>query len=193
MTDFDLVLASQSPRRRELLSQIGVRYRVASADIEEVHQAGESPEDYVLRLARTKAQVSGHNTGAAVPVLGADTIGICQGQILEKPKDLEDARRMLTLMSGRSHQVLSAVALTDGNRTETATSVTEVFFRPLTLDEIDAYWQTGEPQDKSGAYAIQGLGAVFVNAIRGSFSNVVGLPIEALVPLLSKFSVPFWR
>lgn len=192
MTEFDLTLASRSPRRREILNQIGVRYRVASSDVAEVHQSRESPEDYVQRLAISKAQaVAGQDS--SVPVLGADTIVVSGGQILEKPIGREHASEMLVALSGSTHQVISGVALVQAGRIETAQSRTEVRFRALTLTEIEAYWTTGEPLDKSGGYAIQGLGAVFVESIAGSYSNVVGLPIEALVPLLCSFNVPIWQ
>lgn len=192
MANFDLTLASQSPRRREILSQIGVRYRVQSADIEERHTAQESPEQYVVRLAGSKAQVVAERL-PEVPVLGADTIGVCQGQILEKPLSPEHAKAMLLAMSNTTHQVISGVALVHEGRLETAVSITDVRFRQLTEAEIDEYWHTGEAQDKSGGYAIQGLGAVFVQSISGSYSNVVGLPIESLVPLLHSFAVPIWH
>ena len=191
MTNSPLVLASQSPRRRELLAQIGVQCIVNRADIVERHEPQESPTEYALRLARTKAQVVANAFQSSV-VLGADTIGICDGTILEKPVDLDHCRQMLRLMSGATHEVLSAVAVVKGREILTATSVTQVKFRDLNDDEIIRYWSTGEPQDKSGSYAIQGLGAVFVESITGSYSNVVGLPIEALVPLLQEFEVPVW-
>jgi septum formation protein len=188
-----LILASRSPRRRELLSQIGVVHSVHSADIEEIHSPVESPEEYCLRLAASKAEHVWGQLRPAVPVLGADTIGVCGDEILEKPNDFADAKRMLRAMSASVHQVISAIAITDGERTETGLSVTDVKFRELSDAEIAAYWHTGEPLDKSGAYAIQGLGAVFVQSITGSYSNVVGLPIESLVPLLIEFNVPVWQ
>jgi len=192
VTAIDLVLASQSPRRRELLQQIGVRFAVHSADVAEIHGVGESAQEYVLRLARCKAETIAALRNDGVPVLGADTIGVCNGEILEKPADLDAAKRMLLAMSDTWHQVISGVALTDGSRLRTAVSVTEVHFRSLSEGEIESYWATGEPQDKSGSYGIQGFGAVFVESIRGSYSNVVGLPIESLVPLFSEFAIPVW-
>ncbi len=192
MSEFDLILASRSPRRQELLRQIGVRFCVHSADIEEVHQSHETPRDYVLRLAQSKAQKVA-DSYPGLPVLGADTIGICDGKILEKPLNQQHCREMLQLMSNTCHQVLSAVAVVHGDKILTAVSCTDVTFRELSTEEIDRYWHTGEPLDKSGSYAIQGLGAVFVQSIAGSYSNVVGLPIEALVPLLNEFEIPVWR
>ncbi len=188
----DITLASQSPRRREILSQLGVHYRVHSADIAEVHERDESATDYVLRLASTKAQVVAQRWPDQ-PVLGADTIGVCRGQILEKPTGPEHAKAMLRAMSDTTHQVITGVAIVHQQRLLTAVSVTDVRFRALSEAEMDAYWLTGEPQDKSGGYAIQGKGAVFVESINGSYSNVVGLPIEVLVPLLKVFAVPIWQ
>ncbi len=193
----DLYLASQSPRRHELLNQIGVRHLTVSASVPESRDPGESPADYVQRLAREKS-LAGQETVRAQglaerPVLGADTLVVCDGQVLEKPVDAEDGARMLRQLSGRSHEVMTAVALGLGDRLELAQAVTEVRFRPLSEEEIAAYWATGEPADKAGGYAIQGLGAVFVKAIAGSYSNVVGLPLETTLLLLDTFGVPWWR
>lgn len=192
----DLYLASQSPRRRELLRQIGVRHAVISASISEQPAAGETALDYVQRLAREKAatgyaQLLQHNLPIA-PVLGADTLGLLDGEILEKPCDQTHARRMLRQLSGRTHQVITAVALYSPARQALRVSTTDVTFRELSDAEITTYWETGEPQDKAGSYAIQGLGAVFVREIRGSYSCVVGLPIEATCELLQEFGVPWW-
>lgn len=193
----DVYLASQSPRRRELLTQIGVRYAVIPVEVAEVYLVDELPGEYVKRLACTKAAAgyaSLQELGQVLrPVLGADTIVVCDQQILEKPANAETGAAMLRLLSGRSHEVLTAVALCDGDRMEKTIAITEVRFRWLEDAEIAAYWQTGEPQDKAGGYAIQGLGAVFVDAISGSYSNVVGLPLEATVQLLREFNVPWWQ
>lgn len=192
-----IYLASTSPRRRELLQQIGVVFDQISAPVEEKIAASETPLDYVQRLALDKA-----NAGLAevqrlglklAPVLGADTLGILGNQLLEKPRDEKDAAVMLRSLSGQTHQVITALALTDGRRTETAISITHVNFRHLSDEEITAYWQTGEPRDKAGGYAIQGLGAVFVQSIQGSYSNVVGLPLEACCELLKRFDIPWWQ
>lgn len=188
-------LASQSPRRRELLKQIGVRFQLLATSVDESTRDGEAAADYVVRLAEAKAAA-----GAAIlaehgdhhRVLDADTSVVVDGQTLVKPLDREDAFRMLRLLSGRTHQVLSAISLVGGGRQETRLSVTEVTFRALSDELIDLYWQSGEPRDKAGAYGIQGLGAVFVEKMSGSYSGVVGLPLEVLVPLLDDFKVPYW-
>lgn len=192
----DLYLASQSPRRRELLRQIGVRHAVISASIPEQPAVGEAALDYVQRLAREKA-VAGHTQLLRqqlplAPVLGADTLGLLDGEILEKPRDQAHAQQMLRQLSGRTHQVITAVALHSTSLQALRVSTTDVTFRELSDAEITAYWHTGEPQDKAGSYAIQGLGAVFVKEIRGSYSCVVGLPIEATLELLGEFDVPWW-
>lgn len=192
----DLYLASQSPRRRELLRQIGVHHAVISASISEQPTASETALDYVQRLAREKAatgyaQLLKHNLPIA-PVLGADTLGLLDGEILEKPCDQAHAQRMLRQLSGRTHQVITAVALYSPAQQALRVSTTDVTFRELSDTEITTYWETGEPQDKAGSYAIQGLGAVFVREIRGSYSCVVGLPIEATCELLQEFGVPWW-
>lgn len=192
----DLYLASQSPRRRELLRQIGVRHAVISASIPEQPAAAETALDYVQRLAREKAaagfaQLLQQKLPIA-PVLGADTLGLLDGEILEKPSDQVHAQRMLRQLSGRTHQVITAVALHSQTQQALRVCITDVTFRELSDAEIAAYWKTGEPQDKAGSYAIQGLGAVFVKEIRGSYSGVVGLPIEVTLELLQEFGVPWW-
>ena len=192
----DLYLASQSPRRRELLRQIGVRHAVISATIPEQPAAGETALDYVQRLACEKA-AAGYaqllkQQSPIAPVLGADTLGLLDGVILEKPRDQAHAQQMLRQLSGRTHQVITAVALHSDAQQALRVSITDVTFRALSDAEIAAYWETGEPQDKAGSYAIQGLGAVFVNEIRGSYSAVVGLPIEATCELLKEFGIPWW-
>ncbi|MEN0035613.1 MAG: Maf family protein [Cellvibrio sp.] len=192
----DLYLASQSPRRRELLRQIGVRHDVISASVPEQPAVGESAIDYVQRLAGEKAaagyaQLLQKNLPLA-PVLGADTLGLLDGDILEKPRDQAHAEQMLRQLSGRTHQVITAVALHSSAKQALRLSITDVTFRELSDAEITAYWHTGEPQDKAGSYGIQGLGGVFVKEIRGSYSCVVGLPIEATCELLREFAVPWW-
>ncbi|MFC3114099.1 Maf family protein [Cellvibrio fontiphilus] len=191
-----LYLASQSPRRRELLRQIGVQHAVINASIPEQAAPGETGLAYVQRLARQKAE-AGYARLIALnlplaPVLGADTLGLLDGEILEKPLDKNHALAMLRQLSGRTHQVVTAVALHSGERQALRVSTTDVTFRELSDEEIAAYWETGEPQDKAGSYAIQGLGAVFVKEIRGSYSCVVGLPIEMTCELLREFAVPWW-
>ena len=192
-----LYLASQSPRRRELLRQIGVDHEVLSVAVTEQPLAQESAQDYVQRLAREKAcagvsRLSMESLRSA-PVLGADTIVVCAGEILEKPRDQIHAATMLRALAGQTHQVMTAVAIADETRHEVLLSTTEVSFRPLSDAEIAAYWRTGEPQDKAGGYAIQGLGAVFVRELRGSYTGVVGLPLEATMDLLQSFGVPWWQ
>ncbi|MDQ2075120.1 nucleoside triphosphate pyrophosphatase [Marinimicrobium sp. ABcell2] len=193
----DMYLASQSPRRRELLRQIGVRFTPLSVSVEERPEPGESPSDYVQRLALEKARAGYERLQrdglAKLPVLGADTIGVFEGQILEKPLDPEHAATILRRLSGRQHQVLSAVAMRDGVSEQVRLSVSEVSFRPLTDTEIRSYWHSGEPADKAGGYAIQGLGAVFVRELRGSYTGVVGLPLEVTLDLLRDFQVPWWQ
>jgi septum formation protein len=169
----DFVLASASPRRAELLRAAGFGFDVLVADVDETVQCGESPEAYVRRVAAAKAQA----VAARVPgrqVLAADTTVVAGGEILGKPMDAADATRMLRLLSGRTHEVLTAVCLNQSCEVE----VTEVDFVALTTAEIEWYVASGEPMDKAGAYAIQGLASRFVSAVRGSYSNVVGLPIS---------------
>jgi septum formation protein len=192
-----LYLASQSPRRRELLQQIGVPHQVVGAGVPELPQAGEAPAAYVARLAREKAQAGVAAAAAlglpALPVLGADTIVVCDDAILEKPGNAEHAAAMLRQLSAATHQVITAVALATAERCQVEISVTDVVFRALSESEIQAYWHTGEPCDKAGGYAIQGLGAVFVQQIRGSYSNVVGLPLEQTIVLLREFGLSWWQ
>jgi len=184
-------LASASPRRRELLAQIGIGCVVAPADVDETVQAGEAVEAYVLRLARAKARLVWEQPGRRPPgpVLAADTAVAIGGEVLGKPVDLADCRRMLGRLSGAVHEVLTAVAVISGAGETTAVSRSEVAFRALRPAEIDAYWQTGEPADKAGGYAIQGLGAVFIRDLRGSYSGVMGLPLYETARLLSGHGV----
>lgn len=190
-----LFLASGSPRRRELLTQIGVPFTALPTSIDETPKASESPLEYVRRLAQGKAQAGlaalADCTGAVV--LGADTSVILAGQILGKPLDRADAQAMLTALSGNTHEVLTAVALASVERCEVRTVRSQVSFRTLSRAEIDAYWHSGEPLDKAGGYAIQGLGAVFVSHLEGSFSAVVGLPVCETAALLADFGIPCWQ
>jgi septum formation protein len=180
-----LVLASASPRRRELLTQIAVPHEVVAVDIDESALPGEAPVALALRLAREKAIAGRSRDGGRRAVLGADTIVVLDGQVFGKPRDAADARRMLAALSGRSHLVISAVALAlPGGAVNDALSSTEVQMRPMTGAEIDAYWASGEPSGKAGAYAIQGGGAVFIQHIRGSYSGVMGLPLYETALLL---------
>ena len=170
-----IVLASASPRRADLLRAAGIEFEVIAADIDERVLAGESPEAYVRRLAEEKAKAVAPRAGGR-PVLAADTVVVIDGAILGKPADAADARRMLQLLSGRSHAVLTAVCLNSVSRVE----ITAVEFDRLSPDEIDWYVASGEPMDKAGAYAIQGLASRFVISITGSYSNVVGLPVHVV-------------
>lgn len=189
----DLYLASASPRRRELLQQIGVRYAVLPVSINETHQAGETPQAYAQRLACEKAR-AGWASLAAVdrkPVLGADTIVVCSGNILGKPHGRDDAIAMLQQLSGQTHQVVTAVAVC-AEQCSVIVNVSRVSLRTLTLAECQAYWQTGEPADKAGGYAIQGKAAVFIREIEGSYSGVMGLPLYETAQLLAQFNIPMW-
>jgi len=188
-------LASTSPRRHELLSQMGVFFDVLNVEVDETLLDGESPEDYVQRVALEKAQAGLDalpNDPQAV-VLGGDTSVICEGEVCGKPENKAHALEMLMALSGREHQVYSAVSVVDSRRQEPRLVKTKVRFKALTLTECENYWQTGEPLGKAGGYAIQGLGSVFVTGIDGSYTGVVGLPVAETAQLLSLFSVPIWR
>ena len=196
-------LASQSPRRGELLSQIGVLFDVLQVDVPEVRASDETPLEYVLRLSYDKAY-AGALLVPSNPVLGSDTIVECEGRVLEKPRDHAHAAQMLRLLSGRTHSVHTAVSVVlvsskDASRSEMAVqresiSVTShVRFRTITEQEITAYWVTGEPSDKAGGYGIQGYGGVFVEHLEGSYSAVMGLPVAQTQQLLAKFNVPCWQ
>ena len=181
----ELVLASASPRRRELLAVLGVQYRVAPADIDETPRPDEQAAAYVQRMALEKARAGMRQAGPGAAVLGADTTVAVDGRILGKPVDRTDALRMLALLSGRTHQVHSGVALCAADSCHEALSSTDVTFREVTAAEAGDYWDTGEPADKAGAYGIQGLGSVFVSSIRGSYTGVVGLPLFETAQLLT--------
>jgi septum formation protein len=182
-----LILASSSPRRRELLAQLGVRCLVQPADIDETRRDGERPEAYVLRLAREKAERVWR--AGSLPVLGADTSVVQGDAVFGKPADRAAALTMLAQLSGRAHQVLSAVALVSEAGTETRISASTVRFRPLSPAECAAYWDSGEPRDKAGAYAVQGYGAVFIEHLDGSYSGVMGLPLFETAALLQSAGV----
>lgn len=188
-----LFLASASPRRRELLQQIGVPFSLLAVSIDETPQPGESPEVYVQRLALGKARAGlallDHTNGC---VLGADTSVVLDGRILGKPADRDEGLAMLLALSGRSHRVLTAVALAQHDRREVRLVASEVEFRPIGRAEAEAYWASGEPCDKAGGYGIQGWGAVFVSRLSGSYSAVVGLPLCETAQLLDAFGLPRW-
>lgn len=189
----DLILASASPRRKELLSQIGVRFSVNPVDICEDVLEAENPEDYVLRLAIEKANVCFSLTEGRLPVLGSDTTVVFSGQILGKPADEQEAIATLMKLSGSVHEVLTAVAVVNAEQTLYSVVKTSVKFKTLTLEICRRYWKTGEPADKAGAYGIQGMGAVFVEEIKGSYSAVVGLPLCETSVLLQQAGVEIWH
>ena len=183
-----IYLASGSPRRQELLTQLGVVFEKIVPGIEEQRRSGESAQQYVTRLAREKAQAGVKMIHHDLPVLGADTIVILNGEVLEKPRDAAHAAEMLGKLSGETHQVMTAVALADGRNTLDALVVTDVTFRVLSEHDIAGYVASGEPLDKAGAYGIQGLGGCFVRKINGSYHAVVGLPLVETYELLSNFN-----
>ena len=187
-----LRLASASPRRRQLLELIGVPHVVTPADIDETPLRGEAGAAYVTRLAREKA-LTIHRRHPDLPVLAADTTVHVDGVILEKPQSEADCIRMLSLLSGRRHQVYTGVCVVGTSQPALICSATEVEFRGLSHDEMRAYWASGEPQGKAGAYAIQGLGAVFVANIAGSYTGVMGLPLFETAKVLRQQGVPVWN
>jgi septum formation protein len=185
-------LASVSPRRRELLAQIGVPHKVVGAHIDETARPGEAPRDYVMRMARQKA-LAVHERGEILPVLAADTSVVLEDVIYGKPRDRQDGIAMLRSLSGRTHEVLTAVALANAREVSLRLSVSSVRFRSLTVEECSAYWETGEPHDKAGGYAVQGAAAVFIESLDGSYSGVMGLPLFETAELLREAGVPYWR
>ena len=209
MNKSSLVLASGSPRRKELLTQLGYEFSVLVTDIEEQQQPDEDAQAYVQRLSLDKAKAAlnliaeqepnsdstvslgSDNTVSLVSgnivVLGSDTVVVSQGQVLEKPSDLVDCKRMLTQLSDQRHQVMTAVSVVSADKHKTEIVITDVWFKPLSEQEIEKYWQTGEPCDKAGSYGIQGLGGRFVTRIEGSYYAVVGLPLFETDQLLQEF------
>ncbi|HAZ98092.1 Maf-like protein [Halomonas sp. CnH100-B] len=185
-----LCLASASPRRQSLLASIGVSVSVMPSNIDETPWEGETPAAYVERLAVAKAQAAMGKT--TLPVLGSDTAVVVDGAILGKPVDQQHAANMLSQLSGRTHHVLTAVAVSGPRGILSCCVTTEVTMRALTAEEIACYWQTGEPADKAGGYAIQGLAAIFIERIQGSHSAVVGLPLFETTRLLRQQGVPVW-
>lgn len=179
-----LILASHSPRRQELLDRAGIPHRVQAVDVDESPLEGESAYDYVRRLAQAKAEAVEAAAGDAV--LGADTVVVVKGEILGKPAGAEEARRMLRRLSGREHAVLTGVCLRRGAELAEAVEETRVHFRPLSEAEIDEYIASGEPMDKAGAYAIQGLASKYVDRIEGCYFNVVGLPVARVYRLVRR-------
>ena len=181
-----IYLASASPRRRELLTQIGIDYQLLSVDVDETVLTGELPGDYVARVAGLKARAGEQVAKQGWPVLSADTIVIQDGQILLKPVDEADAMAILSRLSGRTHEVKTAICVAYQGQLHSEVVTTEVTFRELTELEMRDYWHTGEPADKAGSYGIQGIGGKFVRAINGSYSSVVGLPLMETEQLLTK-------
>lgn len=182
----EIILASASPRRAKLLDQLGVNYSIQIVDIDESNRENELPEDLVQRLALEKSQAISTEDAQNKPVLGADTLGVLHGELLVKPKDFEHAKHMLSNMSGNWHEILSAVALSYNGKTLICLNKNRVLFRQLSLAEIEDYWHTGEPQDKAGAYAVQGLAAAFIERIEGSYSGIMGLPLFETADLLKQ-------
>jgi len=208
-----LVLASGSPRRKELLSQLGYEFSVLVTDVEECKHTQETAEEYVKRLSLDKALAAlsllttnpsekqhvapssdtvvvssdAISLDSEIVVLGSDTVVVSQGQVLEKPADFSDAKRMLTQLANGRHQVMTAVSVVSKEKQKTEIVITDVWFKPLSEKEIEQYWQTGEPCDKAGSYGIQGLGGRFVTRIEGSYYAVVGLPLFETDQLLQEF------
>ena len=187
-----LRLASSSPRRRQLLDLIGVPHVVTPADIDETPRVDEAPDDYVCRLAREKSEAVWSRL-KDLPVLAADTTVAIDGEILTKPESEADAARMLKLLSGREHFVYTGVALQSPRGVRVGLSKSSVSFALLTDAQIHAYWASGEPQGKAGAYAIQGFGAVFVSNVAGSYTGVMGLPLYETATLLRNAGIPVWN
>ena len=185
-----VILASQSPRRRELLTLVGIAHEVRPADIDETYLAGERPRAHAERLAREKALTLSVEHPDALTV-AADTIVVVDGLILGKPRDADDARRMLAMLSGRTHTVFTAVAVGRGHEVVSAVEDVAVTFRPIDARTIDAYIATGEPMDKAGSYGIQGYGATIVERIDGDYFAVMGLPVVRLVRLLERVGVRY--
>jgi len=178
-----ITLASASPRRRELLDQIQVSYTVFPVDIDESHIAGETAEQFVTRLALEKARL-GYKKYPNRPALGSDTIVIYEQQILGKPENRQNAFEMLKMLSGKTHRVMSAVAICDAEKERCKVNISEVEFVQLNDRQIEAYWETGEPVDKAGGYGIQGIAAQFIKNIKGSYSSIMGLPLYETTQLL---------
>jgi septum formation protein len=189
----NIILASGSPRRAELLTRMRLPFTVRVPYVDETPLPGEAPEAYVERLARAKAEavLTPRDTGDVS--LGADTTVVLDGQILAKPADADECVAMLLALSGRSHRVLTGIAASDGHRTLSRVVAAEVTFRSLTPREAQAYWRTGEPADKAGGYGIQGIGGIFAKTVHGSYSAVVGLPVCETEELLNVLDVDTWK
>ena len=188
MNGDELILASSSPRRRDLLGQVGLSFRIDRADIDESHINGEKAGDYVSRLSSEKARVVAKRHPDAV-ILAADTVVVLDGDIIGKPKSQSDGLDILLRLSGNIHEVLTGVAVIQSSREETFLTSSRVVFREISISEIMWYLNTGEPEDKAGAYGVQGKGAAFVSAVYGSVTNVIGLPLAETLCLLKKFGI----
>jgi septum formation protein len=186
-----ICLASMSPRRRALLAQIGVPHTVVAAHVDESLLAGESPGEYVARLAQLKASTV-RERGEALPVLAADTAVVLDGVVYGKPADRAEGLAMLAALAGRTHEVLTAVALASARAVALRTNSSRVRFRDIAREEMQAYWESGEPRDKAGGYAIQGYGAVFIAELSGSYSGVMGLPLLETAELLREAGIRYW-
>ncbi len=189
----DLYLASRSPRRHEILQRMGVRFETLQQGVDEAVHDDETPEVFVVRLALEKARagLGLRPSGSDRPVLGADTAVVIEDEVLGKPRSQSEASAMLQRLAGRSHRVLTGVALVDDSYEATRLSLSTVTFRPLLAGEIDAYWRSGEPADKAGGYAIQGCGGVFIEQLEGSYSGVMGLPMFETHDLLADFGIDY--
>jgi len=188
----DLILASQSPRRSELLHQLGLDFSVLTSDVPEVVEQAEQAEAFVQRLALDKARAGWQLSDQTCPVMGADTVVVMDGMILGKPADPADARDMLMELSGRSHIVMTAVALVQEDKEALRLNQSTVTFREISAQECRDYVATGEPLDKAGAYAVQGHAAIFIKDLQGSYSGVMGLPLFETAELLEEFNIPLF-
>lgn len=195
MAGTDLFLASASPRRAKLLRQIDSRFETLSVEVDETPEPGEAAVDFVTRLALAKARagLAVRPAGRSQPVLGSDTAVVVEGEIFGKPRDRQHALAMLARLSGRCHEVMTAVALVDDTREAVSVNVSRVCMREIRPAEAEAYWASGEPQGKAGGYAVQGLGAVFIHELHGSYSGVMGLPLYETAQLLAEFGTPVLR
>lgn len=190
MNNAQIILASASPRRVELLQQIAVKFIQQVADIDETHCVGENAEAFVCRLAEEKARAVYDKSTKQLPVLGSDTIVVVDEHILGKPDDYQHASEMLNLISGRKHQVMTAVSLVYDGQHQTLLNISDVEFMPMDQPVIDAYIETGESIGKAGAYAVQGVAAQFITEIRGSYSSIMGLPLYETRLLLEQAGLP---
>ena len=186
----NLILASQSPRRRELLGLTGLPFIVRAADIDETMDSGRAPFDEVARVSRLKAEAVARKPEDVV--IAADTIVVCGGEVLGKPRNEADAFRILSLLSGRHHEVMTGMTVVCGDKVITHTEVTRIHFRELHPEEIRAYIASGEPMDKAGAYGIQGGAALFADEMVGDYYNVMGLPVCRLAVILRSLGLPIW-